>query len=91
MTIWPATFSGCLCSKWGTSLPKQSALLNCYSDMYTADEAFFSSTSPCVLPVTKVDKRQLGEGRPGPIVQELLSAWSESVGLDMVDQARRHA
>ena len=60
-------------------------------DMYTADEAFFSSTSPCVLPVTKVDKRQLGEGRPGPIVQQLLSAWSESVGLDIVDQARRHA
>lgn len=59
-------------------------------DMYTADEAFFSSTSPCVLPVTKVDKRQLGEGRPGPIVEQLLSAWSESVGLDIVDQARRH-
>ena len=56
-------------------------------DMYTADEAFFSSTSPCVLPVTKVDKRDVGEGRPGPIVQQLLSAWSESVGLDIVDQA----
>ncbi len=56
-------------------------------DMYTADEAFFSSTSPCVLPVTKVDKRDVGEGRPGPIVQQLLSAWSESVGVDIVDQA----
>ena len=59
-------------------------------DMYTADEAFFSSTSPCVLPVTQIDKRQLGEGRPGPIVQQLLSAWGESVGLDIVDQAQRH-
>ncbi len=59
-------------------------------DMYTADEAFFSSTSPCVLPVTRVDKRQLGEGRPGPIVRQLVSAWSESVGLDIVDQALRH-
>ncbi len=58
-------------------------------DMYTADEAFFSSTSPCVLPVTKVDKRDVGEGRPGPIVQQLLAAWSESVGLDIVDQALR--
>ena len=56
-------------------------------DMYTADEAFFSSTSPCVLPVTKVDKRDVGEGRPGPIVQQLLAAWSESVGVDIVDQA----
>ena len=56
-------------------------------DMYTADEAFFSSTSPCVLPVTMVDKREIGDGRPGPIVQQLLSAWSESVGMDIVDQA----
>ena len=60
-------------------------------DLYTSDEAFFSSTSPCVLPVTKVDKRQLGDGRPGPIVQQLLSAWGESVGLDIVDQASRFA
>ena len=58
-------------------------------DMYTADEAFFSGTSPCVLPVTKVDMRDVGEGRPGPIVQQLLSAWSESVGMDIVDQAIR--
>ncbi len=56
-------------------------------DMYTADEAFFSSTSPCVVPVTRVDQRQVGDGKPGPITQQLLAAWSESVGLDIVDQA----
>ena len=55
-------------------------------DMYTADEAFFASTSPCVVPVTVVDKRQVGDGRPGAITQQLLSAWSEAVGLDIVDQ-----
>ena len=58
-------------------------------DMYTADEAFFSSTSPCVLPVTRVDRRQVGDGKPGPITQQLLAAWSEAVGLDIVDQALR--
>ncbi len=58
-------------------------------DMYTADEAFFSSTSPCVLPVTVVDKREVGDGRPGPIVRQLLAAWSESVGMDIVDQFER--
>ena len=58
-------------------------------DMYTADEAFFSSTTPCVLPVTVVDKREIGDGRPGPIVQQLLSAWSETVGVDIVDQMTR--
>ena len=56
-------------------------------DLYTADEAFFSGTSPCILPVSKVDQREIGDGPPGPIVQQLLSAWSETVGMDIVDQA----
>ena len=56
-------------------------------DLYTADEAFFSGTSPCILPVSKGDQREIGDGRPGPIVQQLLSAWSETVGMDIVDQA----
>ena len=56
-------------------------------DMYNADEAFFASTTYCVLPVTVVDKRQIADGQPGPITQQLLSAWSEAAGLDIVDQA----
>ena len=60
-------------------------------DMYTADEAFFASTTPCVLPLTVVDKREIGDGRPGDITQQLLSAWSETVGLDIVDQAMQFA
>ena len=58
-------------------------------DLYTADEAFFSGTSPGVLPVTVVDKRQLGDGRPGPVTQQLMAALSETVGVDIVDQAKR--
>ena len=58
-------------------------------DLYTADEAFFSGTSPCILPVTRVDKRQVADGKPGPITQQLLAAWSETVGVDIVDQALR--
>ena len=58
-------------------------------DMYTADESFFSSTFPCVLPITTVDRRQIGDGKPGPITQQLLAAWSESVGMDIVDQFDR--
>ena len=60
-------------------------------DLYTADEAFFTTTSPCVLPVTKADNREVGDGKPGPITQQLLAAWSEAVGLDVVDQALRFA
>ncbi len=60
-------------------------------DIYTADEAFFSTTSRCIEPVTTVDGRQIGDGKPGPITEQLLSAWSEAVGMDIVDQALRFA
>jgi branched-chain amino acid aminotransferase len=56
-------------------------------DIYNADEVFFSSTSPCVLPVTRVDRRQIGAGIPGPVSQRLLAAWSRAVGVDIVAQA----
>jgi len=56
-------------------------------DLYTADEAFFTGTSPCVLPVTRVDWRPIGTGVPGPIVHRLLAAWSEAVGVGIVEQA----
>jgi branched-chain amino acid aminotransferase len=56
-------------------------------DLYTADEAFLTSTSPCVLPITRVDRRPVGAGVPGPVVHRLLAAWSEAVGLDIVEQA----
>ncbi len=59
-------------------------------DVYTADEAFFTSTSPCILPVTRVDRRPIGDGRPGPVVARLLRAWSETVGVDIVAQAQHY-
>jgi branched-chain amino acid aminotransferase len=57
-------------------------------DLYNADEVFFASTSPCVLPVTRVDRRVIADGKPGPVVHRLLRAWGEKVGLDIVEQAR---
>ncbi len=58
-------------------------------DVYTADEAFFTSTPFCVLPVTRVDRREVADGRPGPIATRLLAAFSELSGIDVVDQALR--
>jgi branched-chain amino acid aminotransferase len=60
-------------------------------DLYTADEAFFTSTPFSILPVTQVDRRDIGDGKPGPVTQQLLAAWSDAVGIDMVDQATRQA
>ena len=60
-------------------------------DLYTADEAFFTSTFVCVMPVTRIDNRQIGEGQPGPVTRQLLATWSETVGIDIVDQMERFA
>lgn len=57
----------------------------------TADEAFFSGTSPCVLPVTVADGAPIGDGLPGPITRRLLDAWSTEVGLDITDQALKYS
>lgn len=55
-------------------------------DVYTADEVFFTSTNCCILPVTRVDRRSIGDGQQGPVTKQLLSVWSERVGLDIVGQ-----
>ena len=60
-------------------------------DLYTADEAFLSSTPYALLPVSRADKREIGEEVPGPITSQLLASFSEMVGVDIVDQARSRA
>ena len=67
-------------------IPSSEEALQPY-DLYTADEAFFCSTSFCILPMTVADLREVGDGRPGPVTRQLLAAWSEMVGVDIVDQA----
>ena len=57
-------------------------------DLYTADEAFWTTTSMCVMPMTQVDRRPIADGKPGPMSQRLLAAWSEAVGVDIVGQAQ---
>ena len=56
-------------------------------DLYTADEVFFTNTAYCVLPVGRVDNRKIGDKVPGEVTQQLLAAFSEHVGVDLVDQA----
>ena len=49
-------------------------------DVFTADEAFLSSTPYCLLPVTRVNGTQVGPGHPGDLFARLIDAWSETVG-----------
>jgi branched-chain amino acid aminotransferase len=57
-------------------------------DVYTADEAFVTSTPFCVLPVVSLDGLAIGDGRPCRITQELLRCWSDFVNVDIVGQIR---
>ena len=41
------------------------------SDLYNADEAFFTGTAAEVTPIREVDDRQVGEGHRGPVTKEL--------------------
>ena len=61
------------------------------TDLAQAEEIFFTSSSSCLLPVTELDGQAVGSGKPGKVFQQLLSAWSEMAGVDIVAQARQFA
>jgi branched-chain amino acid aminotransferase len=61
------------------------------SDLAAADEILLTSTSPCVLPVVRLNETAIGNGRPGPLFTRLLAAWGERVGIDLAAQAARFA
>ncbi len=61
------------------------------ADVAGADEVLLTSTSMCLLPVTRLNGRPIGSGQPGEVFRRLLAAWSRRVGLDIVGQAERFA
>ncbi len=44
-------------------------------DLYWAEECFLTGTAAEVIPVVKLDGRQIGLGKPGPITKELIEAF----------------
>jgi len=60
-------------------------------DVMTADEAFFTATPFCILPVTRFQGTALGSGKMGPLTQKLLDRWSKNVGVDIVGQIKSWA
>ena len=56
-------------------------------DAYTADEAFVTSTSFCICPISSINGTSLSNNKvPGRITAQLQSAYSRLVGIDVVDQ-----
>lgn len=46
-------------------------------DIYTADEVFVTGTAAEIAPMTKVDGRIIGDGKPGRITRKLMEAFKE--------------
>jgi branched-chain amino acid aminotransferase len=48
-------------------------------DVYIADEAFFCGTAAEVTPIVELDRRTIGDGRPGPVTRALQQAFFDVV------------
>jgi len=52
------------------------------TSVYGADEVFLTGTGAEVIPVVRVDDRQIGDGRPGPLTQKLIGGFRELVNRE---------
>jgi branched-chain amino acid aminotransferase len=48
-------------------------------DVWCADECFLTGTGAEVIPVVKLDGREIGTGKPGPITQRVLASFRQRV------------
>jgi branched-chain amino acid aminotransferase len=48
-------------------------------ELFLCDEAFFAGTAAEVTPITTIDSRKVGNGKPGPITKMLADAYSNVV------------
>ena len=56
-------------------------------DAYNAEEAFITSTSLCICPVTSINGVTVGDGSVyGPLTRKLIDAYVSMVGCDFVAQ-----
>ncbi|GIW92350.1 MAG: hypothetical protein KatS3mg110_0391 [Pirellulaceae bacterium] len=60
-------------------------------ELQQADEAFLTSTSPCLVPVTFCNGKPVGRGEPGAVFEKLITEWGSLVGVDIRRQAEEFA
>jgi branched-chain amino acid aminotransferase len=48
-------------------------------ELFNADEVFFTGTAAEIVPVREINKRQIGNGRPGPITKKLIEEFEKMV------------
>jgi branched-chain amino acid aminotransferase len=60
------------------SLPVEEHDLTRY-DLWNADECFLTGTGAEVIPVVKLDGREIGDGKPGPVTNRVLTEFRRRV------------
>ena len=56
-------------------------------DAFTSDECFLTSTSLCMVPVSSINGRPIGDGNvPGPVTARLVDAYKRLLDFDFVAQ-----
>ena len=49
------------------------------SDLFSSKEAFLTSTTAKILPVVKINEKNIGNGKPGQMTQVLIKMYNELV------------
>jgi len=50
------------------------------TDLFTADEAFLTGTAAEIIPIAEVNKRIIGDGKPGPLTRRLMQEFAKILG-----------
>jgi branched-chain amino acid aminotransferase len=50
------------------------------SDLFTANEVFFTGTAAEVVPVVEINRRVIGDGTPGPLTKHLMEEFLKLLG-----------
>ncbi|HVA61781.1 MAG TPA: branched-chain-amino-acid transaminase [Mycobacteriales bacterium] len=53
------------------------------SDLYLADEAFFTGTAAEMVPLIEVDDRPVGDGKPGTVTRHLLDLFGQATRAEL--------
>jgi branched-chain amino acid aminotransferase len=56
-------------------------------DLYAAEEVFLTGTAAEIIPVTVIDKRKIGSGKPGKITLKLMEEFQKLTKTDGVRYA----
>ena len=54
--------------------------------LYIADEVFFTGTAAEVTPINSIDHVQIGDGKRGPITEQIQRRYFETINAEVDDR-----